>query len=198
MKPVFSILIPAIFERLDRLKTLVGHLEDQFTSQDRVEIISVVDNRIVTIGEKRQLVLDSSHGDYVAFVDDDDSISIHYVQSILAAIKVSPGVDVITFNNISNIENHKSICVNMRLKQQNEQARFDDVDGASMPVIKRAAWHTCAWRADLAKQVKFPATSYGEDWAWAEKLNELAQTEHHIPQQLHHYFFKATVSRAAN
>jgi glycosyltransferase involved in cell wall biosynthesis len=198
VKPVFSILIPAIFERLDRLKGLVSELERQILLDkvEGVEIVSVVDNRIVTVGEKRQMVLDCSHGDYVAFVDDDDGVSVDYARRITKAIMMSPGIDVITFDNISFIEDHKPITINMRLRQENEDVRFDDDEANPRPVVRRGAWHMCAWRAELAKAAKFPVKSYGEDWEWAKQLNDVAKTEHHIDAALHVYTYKRAISRA--
>lgn len=197
MIPAFSVLIPAIFERIDRLKALAENLESQIGSAwpPQVEIVSVIDNRIVSIGEKRQRVLDASTGRYVAFVDDDDFVSPDYIQSILEAIRAHPGVDVITFNNSSVIENHKPITINMRLGQENEQVRFDD-ESEIPPVIRRAAWHTCAWKGSLARMFTFQPVNYGEDWLWAKNLNLTAKTEHHIDRCLHRYVYSKDVSRA--
>lgn len=190
MSPVFSVLIPAIFERLDRLKKLVAELESQITAANFtcVEIVSVVDNRMVTVGEKRQTVLNASHGDYVAFVDDDDWVAETYIADIVSAVREHP-VDVITFDNISWIEDHDPVTITMHLKDENQQVSFPG--GA-----RRAAWHTCAWKSTLAKAATFPKINYGEDWQWAEQLNKAAVTEHHIDKPLHHYIYKQAVSRA--
>lgn len=193
MMPKFSILIPAIFERLHVLGKLVAELEKQISDENwsGVEIISVVDNRIVTVGEKRQMVLDASHGEYVAFVDDDDWVAPTYVSEIMRAIKEQDPVDVITFDNKSWIEDHAPVIIRMNLRAANEQVQFPG--GA-----QRAAWHTCAWNAKIAKAAKFPKINYGEDWKWAEQLNQLAVTEHHIPLPLHHYIYKQKSSRATS
>lgn len=198
MRPKFSILIPAIFERLGLLEKLYSQLRYQIREEKRddIEIVSVLDNCAVSIGEKRQAVLDCSHGDYVAFVDDDDSVSDGYIHQIIQAIDVHSGVDVITFDATSFIEQHQPIITNMRLGQANEEVWFDDAQGAPRPVIKRGAWHMCAWRSGLAKSVRFPDINYGEDWAWAGQLNQKAKTEHHIDEALHVYVYKKSVSRA--
>lgn len=197
MNPLFSVLIPSIFERMPKLQKLVGEFERQiqlFDLWDSVQIVSVVDNRKVSIGTKRQQVLNCSIGNYVAFVDDDDEVSNNYLFEVVNAIR-NNDVDVITFDNCSIIEDHDPIIVNMRLRQENEQVRFED--GSDIPVvIRRAAWHTCAWRSSLAKTVNFPDLSYGEDWEWARQLNTVAKTEFHIPQVLHTYIFKKSISRA--
>ena len=187
--PCFSILIPAITERLNQLRTLCEELENQIAaSKQDVEIVSVVDNRKVSVGRKRQSVLDASHGHFVAFVDDDDWIMPNYVERITSAIMANKDLSVVTFNNISYINQNPPAIVEMRLGNPNEPYR---VGG-----FKRAAWHVCAWNVNVAKHCRFPDHSYGEDWAWAEQCNALAKTEHHIPEILHVYRHDMTKSRA--
>jgi hypothetical protein len=95
---------------------------------------------------------------------------------------------VITFNNHSYIDSEVPAEVIMQLGNPNEPynpKRF-----------LRAAWHTCAWRAELGKQFRFPDNSYGEDWAWAEQCNKAAKSSHHIDGFLHIYRFSSVKTRA--
>jgi glycosyltransferase involved in cell wall biosynthesis len=192
-KPIFSVLIPAITERLASLHKLVGEIQRQLdeTKRTDVEIISVVDNRIVSLGEKRQMVLDASHGDYVAYVDDDDWISTNYIFELTKAIDGHAGVDVITFNQTSIINGGPPSPVYMRLKQANEEFR----QGIG---CKRSAWHMCAWRGDLVRPLKFPRLNYNEDSDWVEQCNEAAQTEYHLNLFLHTYVYDKKISRAGD
>ena len=190
MPILFSVLIPAIFERLDDLKALSTELQRQITEskRDDVEVISVVDNCVVTIGRKREAVLRASHGQFLAYTDDDDWIAPTYIAEITAAIGAHRDVDVVTFNSHAYINSDKPAEVIMQLGNPNEQY--------SSGRFKRAAWHTCAWRAELAKQFSFPDSSYGEDWAWAKQCNEAAKTEHHLDSFLHIYRFSSDKTRA--
>jgi glycosyltransferase involved in cell wall biosynthesis len=157
MNILLSILIPAITERLEQFQRLVRELESQINAQDlkgHVEIVSVMDNRAVSIGMKRQAVLSVSHGRYVAYVDDDDWVEPDYLIRLVEG--AMSGVDVVTFQTRATIENHLPIIVDMRLKQINEQATFNDDPSAPRPVIKRAAWHTCAWRRDVGCDLYVP------------------------------------------
>jgi glycosyltransferase involved in cell wall biosynthesis len=186
----FSVLIPAIFERLEDLQKLSAELQRQITAAGRtdVEVVSVVDNCSVSIGYKRNAVLRASHGKFVAFVDDDDWVSPDYIQQIMTAIDAHGDVDVITFNNHSFIDSDTAAEVIMELGNPNQPynpKRF-----------LRAAWHTCAWRSDIAKTFNFPDSSYGEDWAWAEKCNKSASTTYHIDAFLHIYRFSTAKTRA--
>ena len=65
-----SILIPSIDERKNLLAELMGALRPQKT--DNVEFLVMTDNGQMSIGQKRNMLLGQSHGEYVAFVDDDD------------------------------------------------------------------------------------------------------------------------------
>ena len=40
-----------------------------------VEILLLFDNRHLTLGAKRNFILDRAKGDYISFIDDDDDIS---------------------------------------------------------------------------------------------------------------------------
>lgn len=189
-KPIFSVLIPAIFERTDSLLRLSAELERQIAADSLtgVEIISVLDNRAVSVGAKRDAVLQASHGDYVAFVDDDDWVALNYLSSITAAIREHPGVDVITFQQLAFIDSETPALVTFKLGNPNEDH--------NPTAYRRAAWHVNAWRADLVKQFHFPDSYYGEDWAWAAQCNAAATTSHHIGEALHQYRFRSELSRA--
>jgi hypothetical protein len=62
-----------------------------------VEILALLDNKMRTIGMKRQALLDIAQGEYLAFVDDDDGVDEHYVAELINAIKQNDGVDLIVF-----------------------------------------------------------------------------------------------------
>lgn len=185
MGPRLSILIPSITERCDRLKALVSKIEEQAEGEN-VEIVSIVDNRKCSVGEKRENLLKISHGEYVAYVDDDDDISDNYIEEILKAIYEND-VDVITFNTLARINEDPEVIVEMRLGQEDEQLCH--------PVTKRSAWHTCAWKRELVKEVDFAKTNYGEDYHWVRQCNLLGKTEHHIDKILHYYIFDSKVTR---
>ena len=96
---LFTIMILSIPSRIDKLKDLMAKLEKQIGSREDVEILCLVDNKKQTIGKKRQNVLNAATGQYVACLDDDDTIADDYVQTICDAIENSEELpDVIAFN----------------------------------------------------------------------------------------------------
>lgn len=180
--PILSILTPAVPSRLDQLATLCEEIAHQIGSQP-VEHLVLLDNKKRTVGEKRDALLRMARGQYVAFVDDDDDISRDYVSRILTAAETRP--DVITFDQWASV-NGASAIINFALGNPNES--FHGSADALDYVIKRNAWHICAWSRRLAIMSHFPASNYGEDWSFAAPLCALPNLrEVHIPEVLHFY-----------
>ena len=96
MQPKLSILIPTLKSRFKTLKAQVDRIEYQ-RQQKPVQLLWLGDNKSITIGTKRNLLLDISSGEYICFVDDDDIISDNYIESILKAIEDNPTKKVFTF-----------------------------------------------------------------------------------------------------
>ncbi len=201
--PILSILTPAVPSRLDQLATLCDEIARQIGDQP-VEHLVLLDNKKRTVGEKRDALLRMARGQYVAFVDDDDDISLDYVARILAAAETRP--DVITFKQHAKVNDDEAI---IEFKLGNQNAPFDGaprwqkIEGkwkeilAERPVIKRNAWHICAWSRRLAIMSHFPASNYGEDWSFAAPLCALPNLrEVHIPEVLHFYNHSTATTEA--
>lgn len=172
-----SILTPAVPSRLGQLAELCAKISAQI-GELPVEHLTLLDNKRRTVGEKRDALLRASKGQYVAFVDDDDDVSNDYVASLLEAIKSGP--DVITFEQNAYI-NGRLGRIQFGLGNPNEPWQ---PGGLAL----RNAWHVCAWRRSLAVCSKFPASNYGEDWAFASVLCAAkGLNEIHIPRVLHTY-----------
>jgi glycosyltransferase involved in cell wall biosynthesis len=192
MSPLLSILIPATPRRYhSHLWPLWQKLQAQVDALERegtVELLVFLDNRQRTIGEKRDALVQMSRGEFVAFVDDDDDVAQDYIASLIGAIdKSSNDVSVITFDQNVSVNGVEAVC-SFSLRHRNEPF--------TQPSFKRSAWHVCAWRGDLARRFRFPATNYGEDWAWARHLVVEATGEYHIDRVLHHYRYDERVSEA--
>ena len=185
MTPILSILTPAVPSRMAQLAKLCDELARQIGGL-AVEHLTLLDNKRRTVGEKRDALLRAARGAYVAFVDDDDWIEHNYVRELLGAMEANP--DVITFQQCATVNNDNSLVM-FRLGHGNDAFRPDGV-------TLRNAWHVCAWRRTLAIQSRFPANSFGEDWAFAEPLCRIAKTEIHIQKVLHFYRHSAETTEA--
>jgi len=192
---LLSILTASIPERSGQRAILTERIAQQIGDLP-VEHLSFIDNRKRSIGAKRDALLRIARGTFIAYVDDDDIVSPHYVESLVAAIKIaitppaSPNnqVDVITFAQFASVDEATAKIV-FGLRQQNQPFVPDTA-------VLRAAWHVCAWRRSVAILSHFPESSYGEDWAFAEPLNRIARSSIHLDKVLHYYRFNSATTAA--
>ena len=192
---LLSILTASIPERADKLEMLTEKIAEQIGDLP-VEHLVFLDNRKRTIGAKRDALLRIARGTFVAYVDDDDTVSPDYVASLVNAINhailptESPNdqVDVITFAQFARV-NEAAAKIVFGLRQEN-QPFIPDTE------VLRAAWHVCAWRRSVAILSHFPESNYGEDWAFAEPLNRIARASIHLDKVLHYYRFNSATTAA--
>lgn len=180
-----SILTPACWERATKLRVLQLELASQISKlpdPKSVEHLVMLDNRTRSVGLKRQALLDSSLGDYVAFVDDDDAVSEDYVASLLKGIE--SGADVVTFEQEAFV-NGKRTHITFGLDDVDEP----HIDGSTE--LKRGVWHVCAIRRSIAIRGIFPDQMDGEDIRWAKQIRPFIFSGHHIPKVLHFYHFSS-------
>jgi glycosyltransferase involved in cell wall biosynthesis len=183
---MLSILTPAVPSRMAQIGKLCAELEKQIGGA-HVEHLVLIDNKRRTVGEKRDALLRAARGRYVAFVDDDDWITPDYVTTLIECAKLNP--DVITFWQAAEYNGLKS---EVKFKLGNDNEQFNPGG-----ITKRNAWHICAWRRSLAIQSQFPASNYGEDWAWAAPLCGVAGLrEAHVEKVIHYYTHNAETTEA--
>ncbi len=187
--PVLTVCILSIDERAEMLGKLLEYLDGQ--RDPRVELLVNCDNRIKTVGRKRQECLDAATGNFCCYIDDDDWVSFDYVPSLGEACS-RYAVDVISYDQQAQINGGNVFRVNWSLKNiANEQTK---VVGGIYQDIRRPPWHLCPWKSSLAKRFAFEDSSWGEDWAWVSQLIRAAQTEWHIDKTLYHYRFDEGVT----
>lgn len=208
-QPLLSILTPTIPRRAEQLGRLAGMIEE---SVARIRAEGKVEHRVLddvpgevrrlTVGEKRDRLMREALGKYVAFVDDDDWISPDYVRELLEVMEYGNHPEVITFRQFATVNDEVAV-IEFRLGAPNEA--FRGIRGAAettekLPVVRRNAWHVCAWLRELAILSRYPAVNYGEDAAWAKPLWELherkALREAHIPKVLHFYRHSSATTAA--
>lgn len=196
---VVSILMPTIPERWKMFRKLKLAVELQIKQVNKIHptlggVEILVDDRPKykdggpDIGEKRQALLDKAKGEYVCFLDDDESIAPNYVEEILRLCYTKP--DVGSFSSIAKMDNFWCVVV-MSLKHNENQQVFPGI-------VLRKPWHICPVRTELAKQVRFPKSNYGEDWVWFEKVLELCKTEENTRAIIHQYNHSIKVSQSDN
>ncbi len=169
-----SILICSIIGREKELSRLLEDLEKQKTEQ--VEILVEVDNEKMSIGPKRNSLLKKAEGDYIAFIDDDDEVSVNYVVKILEALKTNP--DCCGIEGFLIRPGHKYKFIH--------SIRYDTWFSKN-DIYYRCPNHLNPVRRELALQVGFPEKDYGEDQDYSLSLFPLLKTEVYIQGVLYYY-----------
>ena len=96
-----SVLVPSVSERRESflpksLNSLYCQLESLPKEiQEEIEILYLVDNKTIMLGDKRNMLIDICKGEYISFVDDDDRITDDYLITLYEATK--SGCDSIVF-----------------------------------------------------------------------------------------------------
>lgn len=181
-----SILIPTIPERANMLISLLKELEKQKEIYYwDVEIIINDDTRL-SIGAKRNLLLNEARGEYVSFVDDDDTISSTYIQDIMEGLKSNP--DCLSLRGVITWDGANPEIFEHSIKYNSYITHTLPVNGIK---YERYPNHLNVIKASIAKQFKFPELNHGEDTDWATQLRDsgLLKKEVYIDKVLYHYQF---------
>ena len=194
MSIALSILVPAVPSRISHLLVpllhkLTGQIERRQYKDLEVELLVLCDNKQRSVGAKRNALLDLAQGKYLAFVDDDDDVSVDYVDQLLAATEHN--CDVIVFDQrVFLNEEWPPRVVHFGLQFTNEDI------AAPGGEAKRKPFHCCAWRSTIAKQGRFSDKQWGEDWYWVQQVLPLAVSQHRIAAVLHTYRWSAASTEA--
>ena len=197
-----SILILSIPERLKQLIRLYEVLENQIRSgacESQVEVLTLLDNKQKTIAEKRNILLNSASGEFLAFLDDDDKVADNYIKEIIEAIKKEPKADVITYDQDCLI-NGIPLKVSFGLGNPHEGLTYDKIKGCYKD-IKRPPYHICVWRKEIAKSEKFENVRAEngqsiEDIHWCLRLYPKCQSTYHISKVLHNYLYSSETTQS--
>jgi glycosyltransferase involved in cell wall biosynthesis len=197
-KYTLSILIPSIPERNKQLATLLTEVYRQYDELvphipylGDVEILIDDTKRYLdgglSIGKKRESLIERAEGKYLCFLDDDESIAPNYLETLVRLC--CERKDVVTFRNISKLDNYWMIVDMSLIYKENQQA-------SPTEMITRRPWHICPVLSKYAKLYAFEDISYGEDWNWMEKVLTHCQTEAKTNAVLHGYNHSKTTSEA--
>lgn len=180
----WSILIPTIPGRDKRLLSLVASIREKvarIAPHLRYEFCIEFDNKEMSIGMKRQKLLELAKGKYLSFIDDDDDITDAYIEDIAECIKGGYHT--------------------MRLRGQMSQYPFVHSTEMTMstpmatqdepPLFQRPPNHLNPMLADVAKLVPFKDAVHGEDLDWTLSLyrTKFLETEYRSAPDRVHYIY---------
>lgn len=178
---ILSILIPTTVDRREMFFTLHAELFRQaFKWREHVEILYLEDNKEISVGAKRQKLLEMAKGKYVVGFDSDDFPFSHYLDDIMLVLG-SEDVDCIGFEiHMTTNGQHEQTCCHSR--RYREWAK--NVDGYD---YVRNVTQFNPVKRELALQVGFKDMRYGEDKDYADRLTPLCKTEAFLKKKLFHY-----------
>ena len=185
-----SILIPTLPSRIPYLNRIISDLQEQINIKP-VQILYLGDNKSLTVGEKRNLLMDMSKGDYLCFIDDDDLVSDTYIDQILKAITENP--DVITFK-LKKFVDDKRIRDAVYSVDAGKACYRAIHEGEQ--VDKMLPNHLCIWKKSVINQ-RFPNINLSEDHKWAEKMRG-NHKELFLNDYLYLYYFDKDVTECRN
>jgi len=171
-----SLLICSLKDRHEKLQRLLSCLKPQLNS--KVEVLIETDQRKITTGAKRNILLKKAVGDYIAFIDDDDLVSDDYVSKILEAIKTKPD------------------CVGIKGQVTFAKKR---ISKPFIHSVKYATWfqkggiyyrcpnHISPVKRKLALRIGFPDVYTQEDLKYSMELYPFLKTEVFIDSTLYYY-----------
>jgi glycosyltransferase involved in cell wall biosynthesis len=188
MTPDLSVLVCSVDTRY---RTFALRMQDQLWEQRnalpdprRVEVIILTDARQMSIGRKRNLLVQAATGRYVQFIDDDDRIAEGALAAVLAA--TGSDADVIVFPAMVSLGGGpQRMCVYSMKFERDENTQ---------QMYKRIPNHICAVKRELAVQVPFADICMGEDADYAQRLKPLLTSEYVIQRPLYHYDFDPRTS----
>jgi len=181
-----SILILTIEKRKHFLNDLLNQLTEQAKDElnNTVEIIINSDENL-SIGCKRNNLLESAKGEYLCFFDDDDLPSKDYISTLLEAIKSNP--DCVSLRGImtTNGSNPEIFEHSIRYSEYktNENAIYPEVKYERFPN------HISCLKSSIAKLFKFPECNHGEDTDFATQIYKLGllKNEYYTDKILYYY-----------
>lgn len=179
-----SVLICTITERKFQFKQLEKYFQRQIRIHGlhgKVEILSECDNKQMSIGSKRQKLLERASGEFIVFFDDDDEPYEGFLKNIVAVIENNPKIDCIgvNINMTTNGKTPQRLCHSLKYKEWKE-----NIDGWD---YVRNVTHRNPVRRELALKVGFKDLRFGEDRIYSDLLTTLCKKEVYITEPSFHY-----------
>lgn len=183
---LLSILIPSTNDRNDMLYNLLDHLHYQLEEEkleDKVEIITDIDNGEESIGNKRQRLIQKAKGEWICFIDSDDWVANDYIEWIFLAMKENP--DVINFSGFMTTSGANR--ENFKIGKDFPYITIKDAHGRNE--YYRYSNHLSIIKRIIALQIGYKNLRFAEDYDYAKRLKEsgLIKTEYLIDAELYHY-----------
>lgn len=143
----------------------------------------------LSIGAKRNWLLDKAESDYVCFIDDDDMIQPSYIDHMMKAI--DSGCDCASLKGVITWDGKKAEVFEHSIKYKAYKTNDAFQPNYYMHNItyERYPNHLNLIKTSIAKQFKFPEINHGEDTDWATQIfnSGLLKKEYDIKDIIYYY-----------
>lgn len=178
-----SILICTTLDRKTMFNDLLNELNRQIKDaylDNSIEVLYLEDNKEISVGLKRQRLLESSNSEWICYFDSDDFPYPYYIEEVWNAIN-QPNVDCVGINISMTTNGFKPQRCCHRLKYP---IWMDNHDGWD---YVRNITHFNPVLREKALKVGFPDQRFGEDKAYSDIITFLCMNEYYIDKPLFHY-----------
>lgn len=209
IQPLLSIQIPSTPDRHSDVLNLLLVINNQYSIKNcsifqidnlmcsrwydecaEIEILIFIDNKEISIGQKRELLYKYSNGDFSWQIDSDDSISMNAIDLILTAIKANPEIDCIGFMELINIDGNEA--------SSNISNIYGDWEGEGNKILwdgftyHRTPFFKTPIKTALCNDVGVQWSRFGEDHDFARRVKPKIKLEHYIPEYIYYYIHKSS------
>lgn len=184
LKMILTICIPTLEKRRMLFNRIKNFLQRQIDAgyQNKVMILSQVDDGKMLIGKKRNQMLEKVTTPYVVFVDDDDLVDHLYLDTIVPILE----------NDMPDAVGFKGLIRNVRT---NREEVFIHRCGENYEkrggIYFRPPNHLNPMRTEFYREIPFPELAHGEDYGQCLKLKEkeLIKDCSYIDKVMYYYLF---------
>ena len=184
--------LPQPFRDGNFLKSISEKITTQIRGRS-VQFLYLGDNKSISVGEKRNHLLNMAKGDRICFVDDDDQITDNYVDKLLEYCELDFDCVGIGVKFTKDLETESIYDYSFK---KNINTR--DPKRGGMRIYGRMPNHLCLWRKEIAQRCVFPDMNLGEDHAWAEAQLLKGYSFHKTDEIIYHYDFRPQNTQTRN
>ena len=181
---ILTIAIPTLEERKAEYAFLKASIMDQIKKLGvkDVEVISMCDDRELTIGEKRQKLYEMARGEWTVQVDDDDQLASDYLYHVLPALGKNP--DCVGYKEAVDFKGKARRISRISL----EYTEWKTNKPSTIDVMyERSPFFKVPIRTELCRQAGVPFLRFAEDIEFAKRIRPLLTTEVFIDEFLYIY-----------
>lgn len=188
---ILSILVCSVTNRFNTfLPNIINKLHSQAEQFDDVEIICLMDNKKMMLGNKRNEMVNLSCGKYVVFIDDDDDITDNYIETLYLATQSN--VDIINFTvSVSlNGGEYKPCLYNMDYENDYNESNTE----GQIVSYHRLPNHIMCVKRELAIDTIYPSIIRGEDAGYSKSLKPKLKSQLILNDTLYFYNFNQSTT----